>query len=1084
MVTQPTEMLLMSANEIKKLVSLTADAYHIHTVDDLGSAMVKLKDNTYDLIILDDELFSSDVIGVVQEIKRRVPLVPLLVLSNSTDGTYRTDLMEAGADDFLTYGLPSEELRRRLRLILKQRRQNKALARRNQNLHAINQLSRRLHSATHPQNLIADTINLAINTFKLYGVAIVLSEGDGMRIYAGNGENTKAPIYENNSQAHQYDPFLRVFRSGIVQIFQDINTDPYYTPIPVLPSSKSAIIVPLNYQEYTIGVMGIFGTKEDPLNHDDLVIYELFAGQFTVALQNVRHYHNQTINVQSSRHLLRALQRFITLQSADEIAKALREMIEEIPNVGQGLVWLYPNEMLEDGGQLIIDARPAVAEVFAELNTHGWIDKLIEHFNEGLKPITLLLGRGPSDPLGPLFKALRAQQLMMLPITDSARLAGCVIVSTADTRRFGIEEANLMESLARAAGQALERITLIADTKEKSGRLEAILRSIFEGIFFVDEENKVAFCNPQLTELTGIAPNEILGRDPAILLELLADHAEDSDRVRAQLHDAIAFLSDTGARIEDYPIVEATLDNPRRDIHIEFVLIGDLGAHNKTWAGIIYNDMRFKNTNSNQSILLEIIRERIRLPFAQARSLMSTLVDQHTQFTNRERDRMLRQIDGNLGTLGELWDNLLEVYNLEATDMIMNPEETDLREVVQRVLSARTVNDNRYRVEINLPERLPEVNVDELRIKQALTKVLEYALNTSAPNARIQLTVGSRANTAFISILDSSRVLPPDVVALLFDPFERDVVAAGDETGGLGLYLASELVRRNGGHLWAESNPNQGTIFTIELPTQFVAVDSFYEEDVPTFDEEDVLEIEPALPRGMNRVPIRELQTIMLVKGKSSLMSLLQKKLETQEYELLDYDDGEGALEDIDQVRLDLVVIDADLYDMDSLNLVKAIREKSELPIILIADKPSEPQQIRALNLGADEYLTKPISEAELMARVKVIAERIRIKDRARQPLDLGELYIDFARREVFLSNKPVSLTRIEYELLCALATNLGQVLTHKQLLQKVWGPEYQGETQYLWVSVSRLRKKLEPTRDSPRYIHTQSGIGYMFRKP
>lgn len=1083
MVTQPTEMLLMSANEVKKLISVTADAYHVHTVDDLGSAMQKLKDNSYDLIILDDELFSSDVIGVVQEIKRRVPLVPLLVLSNNTDGTYRTDLMEAGADDFLTYGLPGEELRRRLRLILKQRRQNKALARRNQNLHAINQLSRRLHSATHPQNLIADTINLAINTFKLYGISIVLSEGDGMRIYAGNGENPKAPIYENNSQAHQYDPFLRVFRSGIVQIFQDINTDPYYTPIPVLPSAKSAIVVPLNYQEYTIGVMGIFGTKEEPLNHDDLVIYELFAGQFTIALQNVRHYHNQTINVQSSRHLLRALQRFITLQSSHEIAKALREMVEEISNVGQGLVWLYATDLSDQGSQLVVDARPAVEQVFNELNEHGWIDKLIEHFNEGLKPITLLLGRGPSDPLGPLFKALRAQQLMMLPITDSARLAGCVIVSTADTRRFGIEEANLMESLARAAGQALERITLIADTKEKSGRLEAILRSIFEGIFFVDEDNNIAFCNPQLTEITGIAPNDILGKDPGVLMDLLASRAEDSERVRSQLHDAVNFLATKGNQFEDYPIVEATLSNPRRDVHVEFVMIGDLGAETKTWAGIIYNDRRFKSMFNTQSVLLEIIRERIRLPFAQARSLMTTLVDQHSQFTNRERDRMLRQIEDNLTTLGDLWDNLLEVYNLEATDMIMNPEETDLREVIQRVLTARTINDNRYRVDVNLPERLPMVNVDELRIKQAITKVMEYALNTSSPNARVQLALTHRGSEVFIGVIDSTMVLPPDQVEQLFNPFERDTV--GDETGGLGLYLASELVRRNGGRIWAESSPAQGTIFTIVLP-------AMYEEDeMPPADETvDVViqnghtPTEPALPRGLNRVPSRALQTIMLIRGRSTLMTTLYKKLETQDYELLDYNEGDAALDDIDRTRIDLVVMDADLHDLDSLNLVKAIREKSEVPIIMLADKPSETQQVRALNLGADDYMTKPISDAELMARVNVIFHRQRIPDRTRQPLDLGELYIDFARREVFLNNKPVSLTRIEYELLCALATNMGQVLTHKQLLQKVWGPEYQGETQYLWVSVSRLRKKLEPTRDSPRYIHTQSGIGYMFRKP
>ncbi len=156
--------------------------------------------------------------------------------------------------------------------------------------------------------------------------------------------------------------------------------------------------------------------------------------------------------------------------------------------------------------------------------------------------------------------------------------------------------------------------------------------------------------------------------------------------------------------------------------------------------------------------------------------------------------------------------------------------------------------------------------------------------------------------------------------------------------------------------------------------------------------------------------------------------------------------------------------------------------KRTEVPIIMMADEASEPEKVRALMIGADDYIARPISDEELMARVNVIFKRRRIPDRTREPLDLGNLYIDFARREVFLNNKPLELTRIEYDLLHTLAVNQGQVLTHKQLLEKVWGPEYQAETQYLWVNVSRLRKKLEPTADSPRYIHTQPGVGYVFR--
>jgi DNA-binding response OmpR family regulator len=224
----------------------------------------------------------------------------------------------------------------------------------------------------------------------------------------------------------------------------------------------------------------------------------------------------------------------------------------------------------------------------------------------------------------------------------------------------------------------------------------------------------------------------------------------------------------------------------------------------------------------------------------------------------------------------------------------------------------------------------------------------------------------------------------------------------------------------------------------------------------------------------------------MVVEGESQLVGFLRDKLGQQDYELLIYDSGEDALADIKAIRLDLIVLDVNLSDANSLDICERMRKRTEVPIIMLADEASEAEEIRALKqFGADAFITHPISEEQLMARVDVILKRtLAIQDVTREPLDLGDLYIDFGRREVFLLNKPIELTRIEYDLLHTLAINENQVLTHKQLLDKVWGPEYQAETQYLWVNVSRLRKKLEPTADSPRYIHTQQGVGYVFRRP
>ena len=137
--------------------------------------------------------------------------------------------------------------------------------------------------------------------------------------------------------------------------------------------------------------------------------------------------------------------------------------------------------------------------------------------------------------------------------------------------------------------------------------------------------------------------------------------------------------------------------------------------------------------------------------------------------------------------------------------------------------------------------------------------------------------------------------------------------------------------------------------------------------------------------------------------------------------------------------------------------------------------------KVLGLEAGADDYISEPMTDEELVARVHVITRRRQIPDRLSEPLVLHDLKIDFARREVSVQGQIVSRSRIEYDLLHTLVINRGQVLSHKQLLTKVWGPEYLDDTQYLWVAVSRLRKKLEPKSTGIHYIRTQPGIGYYF---
>lgn len=1087
MVAQPIETLLVSASSDHLLASFNPDAYRVNVVGDPGKAMEMLRDARYDLILLDDQVFGADIIEVIREIKRRVPLVPVLGLSRNADPAYQTDLMEAGIDDLLIGDLPGDELHRRLRLILRQRRQARALAQRNQNLQSVTTLSRRLHSATDPYTLIAEMIDKACSTFKLYGVALILVEGDAFHLYAGReGCTADGGLYESMPVLKEYDPFRRVIQSGIVQVFQNIVADPHFVPIPVLPAPESAIIVPLNYQENKLGAMGVFGTGRMPLSYDDLLVYELFASQFAIALHNARHYHSQRISAQSSQHLLRAWGRIINLRTVEEIAQHLHELVEEIPNVQRALVWMYS---IESSAETVVAAsHEDIVSAFRRLEAEGVVSLLIGRLDEQqLQPLSLLPGPGSKDPLAPLFKGLRGQQLLVVPITDSARLIGGVIASVVSNRQYSSDDAKLLiAGLTHAAGLALERTLLIEMMAEKSGRLEALLRSISEGIFFVDETGQMAFCNPQFTELTGINPSEVLWQPSDQVLRRIAKCSTDPDRIVILLQEAIARVLDADAAVhEDYPIVEMTLADSQREIHLEFMRIAGANG-NPGWAGIIRDHSRFKSLFGSQSRMLDVMTERIRVPYAQVRGLLATLSEQHSRFTHRERARFLRQLEDNVESLGHLWDNFLEMYELDVNGLALSREQVDLYEVIQRVVDSRMFADYRRSIQIKAPARLPLVELDELRLEHALLNVLHNAVQFSPKGAPVVITLETAGAKVRITVEDQGIGIPNDQLERVFEPFfQASNHNLEDGGAGLGLYLAREIIRRHGGDIHMESEAGRGTRAVITLPIaareEARATRPPLPAAPPRVEASDRAEAVER-PAGGKRVSDRQPQTVMVVEGRSTLVKHLVEQLRSDGYEIIAYRSGEEAVRDVNTVRLDLILLDVNLTDANGLDICERMCKRTEVPIIMLADEASEAEKVRSLLLGADDYITRPISNEELMARVNVIFKRRRIPDRTREPLDLGHLYVDFARREVYLDNKPLELTRIEYDLLNVLASHQGQVLTHKQLLEKVWGPEYQAETQYLWVNVSRLRKKLEPTPDSPRYIHTQPGVGYVFR--
>jgi DNA-binding response OmpR family regulator len=223
--------------------------------------------------------------------------------------------------------------------------------------------------------------------------------------------------------------------------------------------------------------------------------------------------------------------------------------------------------------------------------------------------------------------------------------------------------------------------------------------------------------------------------------------------------------------------------------------------------------------------------------------------------------------------------------------------------------------------------------------------------------------------------------------------------------------------------------------------------------------------------------------TILAADDDPQILRLISRNLHFEGYEVIAVSDGQAALEQIEAQAPDLVLLDVMMPRLDGFTLTQRVREFSAVPLILLTARGEDADKIHGLDLGADDYLTKPFSVEELLARVRAVLRRAQLPADAHSlsaKTTVGELEVDYVQHLVTLRGREVTLTPTEYRILAYLAQNAGRVVTQDLLLDHVWGPEYIGESHMLQVNINRLRRKLEDDHTHPRYLLTKVGIGYL----
>jgi DNA-binding response OmpR family regulator len=460
----------------------------------------------------------------------------------------------------------------------------------------------------------------------------------------------------------------------------------------------------------------------------------------------------------------------------------------------------------------------------------------------------------------------------------------------------------------------------------------------------------------------------------------------------------------------------------------------------------------------------------LKSPLAVIKGSATTLLSHSEQWDAETQRELLRLIDAQVDRLNALLNGLLDVWRA-ADDMLpLVIEPVCVETLLGEVAADRRSQAPSHPLHVSTAPPLPNVSADRARFRLAVERVVDFLAAGAPDQAPVRIEPRATAGEVLLRIMRTGAALSPEEQSHLFEPFGL-AASLGDAAASLGLVEARAIAHGHGGRL-AVAAPGRSAalVFELALPIAETQVQ-------PPVGETALTRL--AAPRERRQIP--EHPVIALVDSDAHLVRYLRTTLEEQGYRALAVPNTAQLDRLLDQEEPDLIVLDAQMPDSGGATLLGHVRARATVPLIVLG-RNGDGECVRALDEGAADYIAKPFNVQELLARIRAVlrgAARAEASEPPDQVFRSGELTIDFAQRLVAVGGEPVQLSRTEYKLLRALAQQAGRVLAHDLLLERVWGPGYDGEVEFLWVYVRRLRRKLEPDPKAPRYILTIPGVGY-----
>ncbi len=619
---------------------------------------------------------------------------------------------------------------------------------------------------------------------------------------------------------------------------------------------------------------------------------------------------------------------------------------------------------------------------------------------------------------------------------------------------------------------------MLATLAREYSVLAGVAANMSSGFILFNRREHVTYFNASALRLLGISSRILVEHPQFDLRDQLLALAADAEGVEPELNNAWEHAEEESST--DLALTDAAV----RWLRVQFFPLRD-DSGSLLGRGVLLDDITLERSSlETRSETLALAAHELKTPIAIIKGCATTLLGNSLRWDPTMLREMLQMIDTQADRLYEVLNTLLDVWRLDSGGQTLRLAQVHLADVLAQIVERWQKNEPNHHFLLTLPATMPVIVCDAFRLEQAIHALLNNAVKYSPADGTITLQLERNDLEVRVSVRDEGVGIEAEHLDRIFDRFYR--VQQEDTPGGsgLGLAVARATIEAHGGKIWADSpGTGQGATFYFTLP--FVPRNtSTLPVRVAAPSLSDAL-VQPSVrPTG----PLRQSQRrqVLIGEGDARMLRYLRANLEEHHYRVQTVSHGLQFLHQLDLEDFDLIMLSTCLLDTSSIELLQRLREFSQTPVIMLCDDCDEDERVRLFDLGADDLVVKPFGMKELLARMRALLRRqptLQEQSTSQAIFTTGDLIIDYAQHQVLLRERPIHLSKREYKLLSTLARNVGMVLTHEVLLERVWGPEYDREVGFIWVYISRLRRKIEADPRNPRYILTIPDVGYKLAK-